>query len=129
MLGFSILLLVLNKSGSGSDFSQAFRIILCDVLVDKIFGYITVEKAGINFEVATEKIRLFFSILLLNGYHKLPDYKMYWEATPYNFVQASSEWDLNEQDLVRPLSIFLRIFIFVITNNLINKVNSQSSFQ
>ena len=32
--------LALNMSGSGSDSSQTSRIILCDVLVDMISGYI-----------------------------------------------------------------------------------------
>ena len=82
------MLLVLNMSGSGSDSSQTSRIILCDVLVDMIFGWIkfTAEKADINFEITNEKIRLFLSMLLLNGYHKLPDHKIYWEANPDIFV-------------------------------------------
>ena len=79
------MLLVLNTSGSGFDSSQTSRVILCDILVDMIFGYIN-EKAGINFEIANGKIRLFLSMLLLNGYHKLPDHKMFWEATPDTFM-------------------------------------------
>ena len=46
----------------------------------------TVEKAGINFEITNEKIRLFLSVLLLTAYHKLLDHKMYWEATPDTFA-------------------------------------------
>ena len=46
----------------------------------------TFEKAGINFEITNEKMRPFLSMLLLTGYHKLPDHKMYWEATPDTFV-------------------------------------------
>ena len=46
----------------------------------------TVEKAGINAKITNEKIRLFLSMLLLTGYHKLPDHKMYWEATPDAFA-------------------------------------------
>ena len=37
----------------------------------------TVEKAGINFEITNENIRLFLTNILLTGYHKLPDHKMY----------------------------------------------------
>ena len=71
-----------------SDSSQTSRIILCDVLVDMIFATssCTVEKAGINFEITSEKIRLFLSMLLLTGYYKLPDHKMYWQTTPDTFV-------------------------------------------
>ena len=41
-----------------------------------------VEKAGINFGITNEKTHLFLSMLLLTGYHKLPDYKMYSETIP-----------------------------------------------
>ena len=44
------------------------------------------EKAGISFEITNEKIGLFLSMLLLSGCHKLPDHKMYWDATPNTFV-------------------------------------------
>ena len=36
-------------------------------------------------------MRLFLSMLLLTEYHKLPDYKMYWEVTPDTFVLSSSD--------------------------------------
>ena len=51
------MLLVLKISGSGSDSSKSSQIILCDILVDMIFGYpsCTAEKAGINFEIIYEK--------------------------------------------------------------------------
>ena len=46
-----------------------------DVLVDMTFGYTKLyshrEKAGISFEITDEKIRLFSSMLLLSGCHKL----------------------------------------------------------
>ena len=48
------------------------------------------EKAGINFEITNEKNRLFLSMPVLTGYHKLPDRKMYWEATTDNFMKARS---------------------------------------
>ena len=55
-----------------------------------IFGYTKLyshrENANISFEITNEKIRLFSSVLLLSGYHKLSDRKMYWEATPDIFV-------------------------------------------
>ena len=61
-----------------------------DVLVDIIFGctkfYSHREKAGISFDITNEKIRLFLTMLLLNGCHKLPDRKMYIKATPDTFV-------------------------------------------
>ena len=60
------------------------------VLVDMIFGstklYSHREKADITNEITNEKIRLFLSMLLLSGCHKLPDRNMYWEATPDTFV-------------------------------------------
>ena len=46
----------------------------------------TVEKTGSNFEITIEKICLFLSVLLLIGYHELPDHKICWEATTDTFV-------------------------------------------
>ena len=61
-----------------------------DVLVNMIFGYTNLyshrEKTDISFEIANEKICLFLSMLLLSGCQKLPDRKMYWEATRDTFV-------------------------------------------
>ena len=74
------------------------------------------EKAGISFEISNEKIRLFLSIQLLSGYHKLPNRKIYWEATPDSFVKARCD-----SCLVMSSSVFLGIFTFLTTNNLINK--------
>ena len=55
-----------------------------------IFGYTKLyshkEKADIRFEITVETLRLFLSMLLLSGYHKLLDRKMCWEATPDIFV-------------------------------------------
>ena len=74
---------------SALDDSQTSRIILYDVLVDAILCYIKLSsRAGINFEITNEKILLFLSMLLLTGYHKFPDHKMYWEATPDTSVLA-----------------------------------------
>ena len=60
------------------------------ILVDMIFGYNKLyghtEKVDISSETTNEKIRLFLSMLLLSGCHKLPECKMYWDATPYAFV-------------------------------------------
>ena len=65
-----------------------------DILVDMIFGFTKFyshrEKAGISFEITNEKVRLFLSMLLLRGCHKLPDRKMYWEAAPDTPVPAPS---------------------------------------
>ena len=61
-----------------------------DVLVDMIFGHTKLnsrrEKADINFKIFNKKVCLFISMLLLSGCHKLPDLKMYWEATLDTFV-------------------------------------------
>ena len=46
----------------------------------------TDQKAGVNFEITNEEMGLILSILFLTGYHKLPDHKMYWEATSDAFV-------------------------------------------
>ena len=83
----------------------------------------TVEKAGINFEITNDKIWLFLSMPLLTGYLKLPDHRMYWEVTPILLCKQGLV-----QCFVIRSSVFFRIFIFVITNNLINKTNSRSSF-
>ena len=56
----------------------------------------TIEKAGIDFEITNEKIRLFLKVLLLTGYHKLPDHKVYWEATPDTFSRSSFQWLISQ---------------------------------
>ena len=65
---------------------RLLKLFFDDVLVDMIF-----EKADINFEITNEKIHLFSSMLLLSGCHKLPDRKVYGEATPDTFVLARSD--------------------------------------
>ena len=62
----------------------------------------TVEKSGIDLEITNEKIRLFLRMLLLIGYHKLPDHRMYWEATSDAFMEA------------RPDSIIIIIIIIIV---------------
>ena len=61
-----------------------------DILVDIIVGYMKLyshkEKTDISFGITNEKIGLFLSMLLPNGWHNLPDCKMYWETPPENFV-------------------------------------------
>ena len=61
-----------------------------DILVDIIVGYMKLyshkEKTDISFGITNEKIGLFLSMLLPNGWHNLPDRKMYWETPPENFV-------------------------------------------
>ena len=44
--------------------------------------YINRERADIGFEITKEKLCLFLRMLLLCGWHKLPDHKMHWETTP-----------------------------------------------
>ena len=69
---------------------RLLKLFFDDILVDMIFGYTKLhshrEKANISFEITNERIRLFSSMLLLSGCHKLPDCKMYWEAIPDTFV-------------------------------------------
>ena len=59
-------------------------------LIDMIVGYTKLyghrEKADISFEITNENNRLFLSLLLLTGCHKLPDRKMNWETNPDSFV-------------------------------------------
>ena len=63
-----------------------------DVLVDMIVGYSKLyshrERADISFEITNEKIRLFLSMLLVSGCHKLPDCKKFWKTTPRYFCVA-----------------------------------------
>ena len=60
------------------------------ILVDMIVGYTKLysqrEKEDISFEITNEKMRLFLSMLLLSGCHKLLYCRMYWEETPDTFV-------------------------------------------
>ena len=75
-----------------NDIGTALRLpkLFLHVLVDMIIGYTKLyihrEKEDISFEITNEKIRLFLSMLLLSGCHKLPDCRMYWETTPNTFV-------------------------------------------
>ena len=99
-----------------------------DLLVDMTVGYTKLysyrEKADVSFEISNEKNRLFLSMLLLSGCHKLPDRKMYWETTTDTFVKARS-------DSIRRNTfkhILRNLHLCVTTNNLINKTNSPSSF-
>ena len=63
---------------SALDSSQTSRIIYCDVLVDMIFGHIKLYSREIRHGSDFSTVQLIFlSILLLTGYHKLPDHKMY----------------------------------------------------
>ena len=98
-----------------------------NVLVDMIVGYTKLyshrEKADISYGNTNEKIHLLLSMLLLSGCHKLLDCKMYWETILDTFMQAKFD-----SMLVIRGSVFFGIFIFVITNNLINKTNSRSFF-
>ena len=68
---------------------RLLKVFFDDVSVDMIFGHTKLhshrEKVNISFEITNEKIRLFLSMLLLSGCHKVPDQKMYWEA-PDTFV-------------------------------------------
>ena len=57
-----------------------------NVVVGNIKLYSHREKADISFEIANDKIRLFLSMLLLSGCHKLPGRKMYRETIPDTFV-------------------------------------------
>ena len=50
----------------------------------KLYGH--KEKADISFKITNEKIRLFLSMPLLSGCHKLPNHKMYWEAPIDTFM-------------------------------------------
>ena len=57
-----------------------------DVLVNLIFAYTKLyshrEKAGISSEITNEKIRLFLSMLLLSGCHKLQTVKYFGRLPP-----------------------------------------------
>ena len=102
---------------------RLLELVFDDVLVDMILGftklYSHTEKADISFESTNEKNRLILSMLLLRGCHKLQDRIMYWETTSELLCKLGLI-----QCLVVRWSVFFRVFIFVTTNNLINKTNS-----
>ena len=50
----------------------------------------TVEKSDIDLKIANEKSRLFLSMLLITGFNKLSEHKMYWEAAPDTFAEVRS---------------------------------------
>ena len=106
---------------------RLFDLFFNNVLVDMIVGYTKLyshrEKADISYEITNERSHLLLSMLLFSGCHKLPDCKMYWETILDTFMQAKFD-----SMLVIRGSVFFGIFIFVTTNNLINKTNSRSSF-
>ena len=61
---------------------RLLKLFFNDVLLDMNFCYTKLyshkEKADISFEITNENICLFLSMLLLSGYHKLPE--------PYNIL-------------------------------------------
>ena len=68
---------------------RLFKLYFDDVISwydTKLYNYRV--KEDVSFEITNEKIRLFLSVLLLSGCHKLPDRKMYLEAAPDTFVEA-----------------------------------------
>ena len=69
---------------------RLFELFVRNVLVDMIFGYTKLyshnEKTINSFEITDEKIRLFFSMLLLSGGYNLPYRKMYWQTTLDTFL-------------------------------------------
>ena len=69
---------------------RLFELFVRNVLVDMIFGYTKLyshnEKSINSFEITDEKIRLFFSMLLLSGDYNLPYRKMYWQVTLDTFL-------------------------------------------
>ena len=86
------------KYGKQDDIVTPLRLpelFFVDVLANMIVGYTKSyshrEKADISFEITNEKIHLLLSRLLLRGYHKLPDRKMYWETIPNTFVLPRSD--------------------------------------
>ena len=91
---------------------RLLKLFFDEVLADMIVGYIKLythrKKADIRFEITNEKTRLFFTMLLLSGSHKLPDRKMYWEATPDTFVLARSDSVLRNtfERILRNLYLF-----------------------
>ena len=64
-----------SKLGDRVTFLRLFELFFDDVLVDMIVGYTKLyrnrEKSDISFKIASEKIRLFLSMLLLSGCMKL----------------------------------------------------------
>ena len=70
---------------------------------------------------------MFLSILLLSGFHKLLDRKIYWEKTPDTFVHASNQALQARYDSIH-CNTFETTNTFVTTNTFINKINSGSSF-
>ena len=59
-------------------------------------------------------------MLLLSGFHKLLERKIYWETSPDTFAKVMSD------SMPRFNKLFFEISIIVATNNLINKNNSGS---
>ena len=76
----------INDIGTALRLPELFLHVLVDMIVGYTKLYIHREKEDISFEITNEKIRLFLSMLLLSGCHKLPDRRMYWETTPNTFV-------------------------------------------
>ena len=48
------------------------------------------EKHYSTFKLSDKNFWLFLVILLLSGYHKLPEQQMYWKTTPERFVSGVS---------------------------------------
>ena len=77
-----------SKFSTLDDIRTPLRLSFNDLLVYMIFGYTklySLEKKQ-AFEITNEKIRLFFSMLLVSECHKLPDRNIYWEVSPDTFA-------------------------------------------
>ena len=106
-------------------FLRLLKLFFGNILVDMIVGHTKLyshrEKAGINFEITYEKIRLFLSMLLL----RVISFQV------VKYIGRRSAILLYKQSLIQCLvirsSVFFGISIFVTTNNLINKTNFRSS--
>ena len=98
-------------------FLRLLKLFFGNILVDMIVGHTKLYshrgKAGINFEMTYEKIRLFLSMLLL----RVISFQV------IKYIGRRSVILLYKQSLI----LFFGISIFVTTNNLINKTNFRSS--
>ena len=65
-----------------------------DMLISGIVDftlYARREKSDTEFGITKEKFRLFLAMLLMSGYHRLPDRRLYWSLSPDLFVAAMSD--------------------------------------
>ena len=73
--------------------SEVFDLFLDDDILEMILHQSTLyaqKKSGMNLDISKNELKVFISVLLLSGYVRVPQKRMYWESSSDTFNQAVS---------------------------------------